>query len=121
MLNAPLFTLEGSSPLAEGQLMSFEYLDGLGRVSEGVLICHQGKLYAYQNMCPHWSIPMELDELFDAERELLVCPFHGACFELDGGLCIEGPPLGHHLVALRVEVDLDQDRVNIWRRPALSI
>lgn len=62
---------------------------------------------AYLNCCPHQgrSLSYAPDQfLFDNEGRL-VCPHHGACFDLGSGHCVSGPCQGANLtpVATRVE------------------
>jgi len=61
---------------------------------------------AYLNTCPHQgrSLSWAPDRfLFDKELRL-VCPHHGACFDLEGGLCTSGPCEGASLTSVDIEV-----------------
>lgn len=84
-------------------LCQLEDLDATG--SKGVTVNHEGKEYsmfvvkkdaqvfAYINNCPHAGAPLEMqdDEFLDDAGEYIVCAMHGALFELDNGLCVDGP------------------------------
>lgn len=73
------------------------------------LIKFEGKLYGWKNACPHIDgAPMawKKDTYMNFDKTYLSCFAHGALFELDTGLCIQGPCLGKKLE--RVEVRLDQ-------------
>lgn len=66
---------------------------------------------AFLNVCPHMgrSLSFAPDEfLIEASGEL-VCPHHGACFDLATGACVSGPCKGSSLTA--VEVDVREGRV----------
>lgn len=72
------------------------------RGSGSVVVIRRGDaVYAYRNCCPHagrllnWA-PGRF--LFDQGR--LVCAAHGAVFEVESGLCVEGPCRGSRLEAV---------------------
>ncbi|MCP3413485.1 Rieske 2Fe-2S domain-containing protein [Bradyrhizobium brasilense] len=60
----------------------------------------------YVNRCPHDSVWLNIGsgEFFSSDRSFLRCGRHGARFEIDTGLCIDGPCNGQALepVALAV-------------------
>jgi len=64
---------------------------------------------AYLNTCPHQgrSLSWAPDQFLFGNGGTLVCPHHGACFDLSDGTCISGPCQGAALtpVAIRVEND----------------
>lgn len=88
-------------------------LDPDDRGSSVVLMRRGGQVFAYRNLCPHagrflnWA-PGRF--LFDEGR--LVCAAHGATFEVDNGLCVDGPCRGSSLVPVAVTV-LDAGRVRV--------
>ncbi|MFB9067935.1 Rieske (2Fe-2S) protein [Pseudofulvimonas gallinarii] len=88
-------------------------LDPGDRGSSVVVLRRDGRLHAFRNLCPHagrflnWA-PGRF--LFDKGR--LVCAAHGATFETDSGLCVEGPCRGSSLVPVAV-TQLDDDRVRV--------
>ncbi len=47
-----------------------------------------GSFYAVDDECPHAGGPLCEGDVEDGR---LVCPWHGACFELATGACAEGP------------------------------
>jgi nitrite reductase/ring-hydroxylating ferredoxin subunit len=65
------------------------------------------KIFAYWNLCPHRSSPLNWvpNQFLDVENQLIQCALHGALFEIDSGLCVAGPCSGDHLqsVELRCE------------------
>lgn len=72
-----------------------------------MLFRHGDAVRAWLNTCPHQgrSLSWAPDQfLFDPVGNL-VCPHHGACFDLADGFCVSGPCQGAKLtpVATRVE------------------
>jgi len=64
----------------------------------------------YINACPHEGIWLNVGagEFFSRDRVFLRCGRHGANFEIDTGLCIEGPCEGKSLRPVAVTL-LDGD------------
>ena len=95
----------------------FDYDDAFGRSRRGVVIHHDGDFFAFRNLCPHWSTPLDEDGpgLFDPATSELVCQTHGARFELTTGRCTTGPCRGQSLESLSVDVDDEDNRVVIRR------
>ncbi|WP_246709491.1 Rieske (2Fe-2S) protein [Bradyrhizobium sp. 6(2017)] len=62
--------------------------------------------FGYVNRCPHDSAWLNIGsgEFFSPDRSFLRCGRHGARFEIDTGVCIDGPCNGQALepVALTV-------------------
>ena len=47
---------------------------------------------AYINICPHAGRPLSLPSgKALVNNAILVCPFHGASFEVENGQCVGGP------------------------------
>jgi nitrite reductase/ring-hydroxylating ferredoxin subunit len=72
-----------------------------------VIVRWDDKVYGYINTCPH--TPVQLDarspgRFFNPERSHLMCEKHGALFEVDTGLCLDGPCEGQGLVPLSLQV-----------------
>lgn len=60
-----------------------------------------GKPVAYANVCMHFGGPLEC-----ADDGTLTCPWHGARFDTDTGLQIDGPaPPGARLMRLSTVVE----------------
>ena len=96
--------------------------DGLERIVESALgrrdlalFLHDGRVRAFVNNCPHQGRSLSWQPgsfLFSGEQ--LVCPHHGATFELDGGRCLSGPCAGAALREVAVKIHdgvvlLDED------------
>jgi nitrite reductase/ring-hydroxylating ferredoxin subunit len=64
------------------------------------------QIRAYVNSCPHFSLPLNARSgnfLLLADSRLM-CAWHCAVFELDHGLCLEGPAKGMSLEPVAVQV-----------------
>ncbi|NIP17363.1 MAG: Rieske 2Fe-2S domain-containing protein [Xanthomonadales bacterium] len=105
-------------------------LCGLGEIGDGLevqvdgpdgpvfiaLFRLAGDVHAYLNACPHLgrSLSLAPDEFCVGDDGRLLCPHHGACFELATGKCVSGPCVGDSLK--RLEVEIAGDRV-LLREP----
>ncbi|MES2625526.1 MAG: Rieske 2Fe-2S domain-containing protein [Pseudomonadota bacterium] len=58
-----------------------------------------GDVSVYLNRCPHLGIPLNWQEdgFLDNEKAFIQCSTHGALFEKQSGLCIQGPCRGESL------------------------
>lgn len=64
------------------------------------------EIHAWHNVCPHQgrSLNWAADRFLFDDDGRLVCPHHGACFELPSGQCVAGPCEGAALKPVTVEV-----------------
>lgn len=64
------------------------------------------KVLAYQNSCPHQGKALNFapDRFILSDENQLVCPHHGAAFELKNGLCVSGPCKGSSLQAVAITI-----------------
>lgn len=71
----------------------------LARVAERELLVanFQGRFYAVDNRCPHKQADMSQGRL---EEKLLVCPEHGAKFDVTNGKAATGVKLGPFKVSV---------------------
>lgn len=63
----------------------------------------EGKLYGWRNACPHIDdAPMawRKDAYLNGKKTHIACHAHGALFERETGVCIQGPCLGKSLQAV---------------------
>ena len=84
--------------------------DPLQQGQDSVLLVRRGALvHAWRDACPHLGTPMawRRHAYLNAARDRIVCAAHGALFEIDTGVCTQGPCLGEHLTALPVRVGAD--------------
>jgi nitrite reductase/ring-hydroxylating ferredoxin subunit len=92
--------------LGDRETAKFTFTDGADR-KEGFVIARKGKLFAYRNECRH--IPMTMDwvenRFLSRDGCFIQCATHGARYEVDTGLCVDGPPAGETLRSLKVSID----------------
>lgn len=72
-----------------------------------LIIFRRGQQWrAYYNVCPHEnrSLNWAPDKFLLGDDGLLVCPHHGAAFELDSGKCLQGPCKGKSLQTCAISV-----------------
>lgn len=55
-----------------------------------VLVRHAGSFYAIQNNCSHKDFPLS-EAGFDPRDEVLVCAWHGGCFDIRSGAAVVPP------------------------------
>ena len=75
------------------------------------IIKKDGKVYAYENQCPHAGINLEWqeDDFLDNEKNYIQCSVHGALFNIESGDCVGGPCNGNGLTTVQIEVDKKGD------------
>lgn len=68
-----------------------------------------GAFYAYQNVCPHLQTELEFleNQFLDRDGEYIECSTHGALFEVETGICIQGPCQGDKLEKVNITVHSD--------------
>lgn len=73
------------------------------------IIKKEGKVYAYENQCPHAGINLEWqeDDFLDNEKNNIQCSVHGALFNIENGDCMGGPCNGKGLTSAEIEIDKD--------------
>jgi nitrite reductase/ring-hydroxylating ferredoxin subunit len=93
------------SSMAERETVKFRFEED-GTDKEGFVVRSGNRVFAYRNECRH--IPMTLDwvenRFLSRDRCHIQCATHGARYEIDTGLCVDGPPMGERLRALPVQV-----------------
>jgi|SRR5271156_4115435 nitrite reductase/ring-hydroxylating ferredoxin subunit len=72
-----------------------------------VVLRRRDEAWAYRNVCPHFSIPLnyEPNTFWAYDAEWLMCAHHSAMFRFEDGKCVDGPCEGASLtpVAIRIE------------------
>ena len=69
-----------------------------------------GEILGYHNVCPHQGRNLNFAPdrfLFDPQGQL-VCPHHGALFDVGSGVCVQGPCQGAALQKVAVHVENGQ-------------
>ncbi|MDE3009967.1 MAG: Rieske 2Fe-2S domain-containing protein [Pseudomonadota bacterium] len=100
-------TVEGDAALPEGGVLPVD-LDGL----PVILVRHLGCVHAFENRCTHDGSELTGGHIEDGQ---LVCPHHGARFQLPGGAATCAPayePLTP--IAARVEGGVIQLKDDRW-------
>lgn len=74
---------------------------------DAFLVNYQGTFHAYVNRCRHMTTPLDFVryQFLTEDGHHLVCLTHGALYEPDSGLCVEGPCKGLALYRLPVLVE----------------
>lgn len=69
------------------------------RAVEGFVLRVDAALVAYANVCPHWSVDLDMGvgRFWDAESQRIFCMNHAALFDPKTGVCERGPCLGDAL------------------------
>jgi len=76
-----------------------------------ILILRAGdQVKAYVNVCPHAGRPLSLPsgKTLVSEERFVICPFHGASFEIESGACVGGPAGKSSLKPVAVTVEAGQ-------------
>lgn len=65
-----------------------------------VLLLRTGdRIFAYRNECPHQGMPLHEGAV---DGDTISCPFHGFCFEVEGGECRTNPQVQLEPFPLRI-------------------
>ncbi|HAT8014512.1 Rieske (2Fe-2S) protein [Citrobacter rodentium] len=72
-------------------------------------IRYRDEIYLWRNHCPHLGTPLNWrkNAFFNASRDRLVCFAHGALFEPDSGVCVQGACLGQRLTPLAWDISAE--------------
>ncbi|MFP3613185.1 Rieske 2Fe-2S domain-containing protein [Paraburkholderia sp. SIMBA_050] len=87
--------------------------------ASGIVVLRRGEdAWAYRNMCPHFSIPLnyEPNTFWAYDAELLMCAHHSAMFRFEDGVCVDGPCGGASLTPVDIRIEQRQIFNNDWRR-----
>jgi nitrite reductase/ring-hydroxylating ferredoxin subunit len=76
---------------------------------DAFLINYDGRFHAYVNRCRHMTTPLDFVryQFFTDDGRHLICMTHGALYDPQNGLCVDGPCKGQSLYSLPVRVDGD--------------
>lgn len=92
--------------IADGQARGF---DPNCSGQDSLFVVRKGEqVYAYSDICPHYgstSLPWKRHQYLDAACKYIVCAAHGALFDIENGLCLQGACEGQSLAKIEVEVN----------------
>lgn len=76
-----------------------------------VLIKYEDRIKAYENNCPHQNVPLNEAYKIDVNPfdHTLKCSVHDAFFNIEDGVCVEGPCMNDELTAVAIEIDEQGD------------
>ena len=96
----------GTKDVPAGTVKKFWLICGQHRINCFVVNVG-GQFRAYINSCRHMVTPLDFVryQFFTEDGSRLMCATHGATYEPDTGLCVEGPCKGLSLHALPVVVE----------------
>jgi len=65
------------------------------------------RIFGYVNRCPHQGIALDFEpgQFMDSGLDHLLCGKHGSRFEIETGLCFEGPCKGERLEPVDLIID----------------
>lgn len=72
-----------------------------------ILIKHDTGIKAYENNCPHQDVPLNEAYKIDVNpfEKTMKCSVHDAFFNIEDGVCVEGPCMNDELVPVPIEID----------------
>jgi nitrite reductase/ring-hydroxylating ferredoxin subunit len=93
-----VFVICAADAIEQGSARAFS-LSRIDATGEGrpfpivVVRTHGNDYFGYVNSCPHQGICLNFGEgnFFTPDRAFLKCGRHGSVFEIESGLCIDGP------------------------------
>jgi len=84
----------------------FDWTDAGGAGRSGFVVRRGGRVFAYEDSCPHTGAPLAwMPHVYlDVEGAHIQCALHGALFMPESGHCVYGPCAGATLTPLSVEL-----------------
>ena len=79
----------------------------IGGERSGLIVVRQGDdVYVYVNSCPHIGAPLDFmpGQFLTADKTMILCSTHGAVFQIEDGLCVQGPCVNRSLEPVACEV-----------------
>ncbi|MCS3528238.1 Rieske (2Fe-2S) protein [Acinetobacter johnsonii] len=71
-----------------------------------IIIIHKdGQFFSYENVCPHFSVQLDYHagQFSTYQNQVIMCAHHSALFDIETGLCIDGPCKGQSLIKVENE------------------
>jgi nitrite reductase/ring-hydroxylating ferredoxin subunit len=77
-----------------------------GKMIDGFLACHNGRIVAYENECRHLPVSLDygLDRFYTRDGKYFLCQTHGALYQPRTGLCVHGPCAGEFLRPIPIRI-----------------
>lgn len=78
--------------------------NGFIALGKALLAVRKGHIvHVYENSCPHIGAPLDFvpGQFLNVEKTHIQCSTHGALFDINSGLCVQGPCKGDHLKPLK--------------------
>lgn len=106
---------QGPDPKATPVRIAEEVLDDMqvrlfkirfrGKSADAFLINKGGQFHAYINECKHLPVPLDLNAptVLNSAGTMFQCHQHGAVYEIETGICTDGPCKGAKLTKLHIE------------------
>ena len=95
--------------IAKGAARGF---DPLGQGRDTMFVVRKGgQVFGWRNFCPHYGheqMAWTKDGFLGHDGARIVCGAHGAEYEIESGVCVDGPCLGKALVAVPLEIQAGQ-------------
>jgi nitrite reductase/ring-hydroxylating ferredoxin subunit len=106
--------IPGGATLPPGESRTFSF-ERRGTTLEGFLLHHSTGFFAYANVCPHWSVDLDLGfgDFYAEDLDRIVCKNHGALFIPQTGECSAGPCAGMFLERFEVVLEGDDAVVDV--------
>lgn len=72
-----------------------------------ILIKYENDVKAYENNCPHQDVPLNEAYKVDVNpfEKTMKCSVHDAFFQIEDGVCVEGPCINDELVPVAIMMD----------------
>lgn len=72
----------------------------------GFVVLFNNTPYAYKNSCPHTGAMLDWQrgDFFEESGKFLICSTHGAIFDPQSGVCVNGPCINQRLIRLPLEL-----------------
>jgi nitrite reductase/ring-hydroxylating ferredoxin subunit len=101
-MSAPVYLCrldELSDPGSKG----FEDIDG----QKPFFLVRRGpEVFGYRNTCPHYGAPLDWkpDAFLSYDKDMILCSMHSALFNIDDGICVDGPCPGQGLEPVKIDL-----------------
>ena len=77
------------------------------RLLSVMMQCLNNQYIGFENSCPHQGRRMDYaaGQFLTSDSGTIVCPAHGAEFNPESGLCVNGPCLGQSLKPITIKIN----------------